>query len=208
VGGELHPSSFYLHELKRHLPFGFLVQSKDMLLGGRSRLHMTKREYRRAILETALAVALWVAVAALIGFVAFQFAFVLPLMIADVLVMAYIVTNHGLSPATDINDPLINALSVTAPRWLEWLTLDFGYHVEHHILPSMSGRHARRVRDEIRARWPERYQTMPILSALHALYLTGRVYKNATTLVDPRTGGEWPTLAPREREHADLRMAS
>ena len=48
----------------------------------------------------------------LVGF----FAFVLPLLFANGLVMAFILTNHGLSPLTDVNDPLVNSLSVTAPR--------------------------------------------------------------------------------------------
>jgi fatty acid desaturase len=92
---------------------------------------------------------------------------------------------------------------VTSPRFLDWLTLDFGFHVEHHLFPAMSGRNCRRVRDAVLARWPERYQTLPVFSALHALYRTGRVYKDATTIVDPRTGGEWPTLAPREHERPE-----
>jgi len=184
------------------LLLGFLVQSKDMLRSARSRLGMTQREYRRALVETVLAVALWLAVGWAIGLVAFLFAFALPLVVADVIVMGFILTNHCLSPATDINDPLVNSLSVSAPRWLEWVTLDFGYHVEHHVFPAVSGRHAPRLRDELRARWPERYQTMPVLSALHALYQTGRVYKDAITLVDPRTGREFPTLMPSEQHHA------
>lgn len=184
------------------LLFGFFVQSKDMLRVGRSRLGMSHREYRRALVETVLAIALWITLAALVGPVAFVFAFVIPLLIADVIVMGFILTNHCLSPATDINDPLINALSVTAPRWIEWVTLEFGYHVEHHIFPSVCGRHARRVRQGLRERWPERYQSMPVMAGLRALHRTGRIYKDANTLVDPRSGGEWPTLMPRVEHQA------
>jgi fatty acid desaturase len=180
------------------LVLGFTVQSKHMLFVGRSRLGMSAREFRRSIVETLLAVALWVAVAFLIGVVPVVFAYVVPLVIADVIVMGFILTNHGLSPATELNDPLVNSLSVTAPRWLEWVTLDFGYHVEHHLFPAMSGRHARQVRDALVQRWPGRYQTMPVLGALRRLHETGRVYKDRTTLCDPKTGGEWPALAPRE----------
>jgi fatty acid desaturase len=182
------------------LLLGFLGQSKIMLLGGRSRLGMNGREYLRTLLETGLAVALWIVLGVTIGLSAFVFTFAIPLVIADVIVMAYILTNHGLSPATETNDPLINSLTVTGPRWIEWLTLDFGYHVEHHLFPAMSARHARLVRDALETRWPERYQSMPLLSALHGLYRTGRVYKDATTLVDSRSGGEWTTLTPRQLE--------
>jgi len=180
------------------LLLGFTVQSKHMLFVSKSRLGMSARELRRTIIETALAVILWVGVAFLIGIVAFLFAYLIPLLIADIVVMALILTNHGLSPATEINDPLVNALSVTVPRWLEWLTLDFGYHVEHHLFPAMTGRNARALRDEIASLWPERYQTLPLFTALRRLHETGRVYKDATTLCDPKSGGEWPALAPRE----------
>lgn len=179
------------------LLFGFLVQSKAVLTDERVRSRMSTSELLQVIVETALAVGMWVAVAVLIGPVPFLFAFVIPLLVGDVIVMGFILTNHSLSPATEINDPLVNSLSVTAPRWLEWLTLHFGYHVEHHLFPAMSNRHARRLRGEVLERWPDRYQTMSVLSALHGLYRTGRVYKDPVTLIDPRTGGEWPTLAAR-----------
>ena len=113
--------------------------------------------------------------------------------------MAFIMTNHGLNPLTAVNDPLVNALTVTSPRWLEWLTLRFGYHVEHHLFPSMSSRQALRLRGLIRQRWPGRYQSMPLGAALLALHRTARVYENETTLIDPRTGRRWPTLLPRLR---------
>jgi fatty acid desaturase len=83
---------------------------------------------------------------------------------------------------------------------LEWLTLHFGFHVEHHLFPWMSARHGRVVRALIVARWPERYQSMTIGRALLSLHRTGRVYKNARTLADMRGGKEWATLWPRERD--------
>ncbi|HEX7942870.1 MAG TPA: hypothetical protein VF488_13750, partial [Gemmatimonadaceae bacterium] len=64
------------------------------------------------------------------------------------------------------------------------------------------GRHVRRVRKGLREHWPERYQSMPVMAALRALHRTGRVYKDANTLVDPRSNGEWPTLMPRADHQA------
>jgi len=180
------------------LLLGFLIQSQWVLRQSRERFGLTTRVHRLIQLEVALALALWVGLALLVGPLMFVFTYAIPLVVADVIVMAFILTNHSLSPATDVNDPLLNSLSVTTPRLLDWLTLDFGYHVEHHMFPSMSARHGRRVRDALRERWPERYQSLPILTALHRLYRTGRVYKDDTTIVDPRTHGEFATLAPRD----------
>jgi fatty acid desaturase len=62
---------------------------------------------------------------------------VVPVLVANAIVMSYIATNHFLNPLTETNDPLANTLSVTAPRWLERLHLQFGYHVEHHLFPTV-----------------------------------------------------------------------
>lgn len=178
------------------LILGFTVQSAHQLLCARRRGYLKPREFALAIAETVAGIAVWVTVAAVVGFVPFLFVFVVPLLVANTIVMSFILTNHSLSPRVEINDPLVSGLSVTAPRWLEWFTLQFGYHVEHHLFPSMSSRHARVVRDLVSRRWPERYRSMPLATALRELYRTSRVYKDAVTLVDPRTSREYPTLVP------------
>ncbi|MBA3539679.1 MAG: fatty acid desaturase [Deltaproteobacteria bacterium] len=179
------------------LVLGFTVQSAHQLISATSSGFLSKRERRFAIAETALGIAVWATVAVAVGFVPFLFVFVLPHVIANMIVMAFILTNHALSPRTQINDPLVTGLSVTNPRIVEWITLRFGYHVEHHLFPAMSSRHAPAVRALVRARWPERYQSMPLVTALGELHRTARLYKDAITLVDPQTGREFPTLMPR-----------
>jgi fatty acid desaturase len=179
------------------LILGFTVQSAHQLIAARRNAFLKPRAFYLAIAETFAGIAVWGLVAWLVGFVSFLFVFVLPLLIANVIVMSFILTNHSLSPRVEINDPLVSGLSVTTPRWIEWVTLPFGYHVEHHLFPAMSSRHAGTVRDLLRKRWPERYQSMALGTALKRLHETARVYKDATTLVDPRTGIEFPTLMPR-----------
>jgi fatty acid desaturase len=176
------------------LILGFTVQSADQLFTSRA---MTPRERRLAYVESGVMLAMWVGLAIVIGFVPFVFAYILPLLVANACVMVFIVTNHSLSPRVDIDDPLVSSLSVTTPRVIDWLTLGFGYHVEHHVFPAMSTRHAPAVRDQLLARWPERYHSMPLTSALSRLHHTGRVYKHETTLFDPRTAREFPALVPR-----------
>jgi fatty acid desaturase len=177
------------------LLIGLVVQSLEVLLslGPRSG-YLTPRQHRLAIAETVAAAALWVGLGWWLGAGVFVFGWLIPLGIGSAVVMGYIVTNHGLSSLTEVNDPLANSLSVTVPGWFSTYSLQFGLHVEHHLFPSVSARHAPRIRDLIQERWPERYRSLPLGSALARMFTSGRVYKDRETLIDPVTGAETPTL--------------
>jgi fatty acid desaturase len=175
------------------LALGFTGQSQQMLWRW-SPNGLDRSERRKAIAETLAGVAMWTLLAFALGFPAFIFAYLIPLAIANAIVMSYILTNHSLSPYTEVNDPLLNTLTVTAPRVVEWLHLDFGLHVEHHLFPSMSSKFAPLVRAELLARFPDRYQSLPLLTALARLATTPRVYATPTLLRDPLTGSEAATL--------------
>jgi fatty acid desaturase len=181
------------------LLLGFTGQSAQALFTvGGNRAHMSRRQQLLAIGETLAAGACWVAVGLALGPLKMLFAFVIPLVVGNAVVMAYILTNHSLSPYTEeVSDPLLSALSVTTPRIWQRLHLGFGYHVEHHMFPSMSPIHAPQIRQLVLERWPKRYQSMPLGRALRMLFRTARIHQSARTLVDPRTGRQWPTLLPR-----------
>jgi fatty acid desaturase len=176
---------------------GFTGQSSQMLWRwSKTTDSLTPEERRLAVLETLAGFAFWIALAVAIGPLKFIFAFGIPLIVANVVVVSYILTNHSLSPLTDVNDPLVNSLTVTVPRFVERLHLNFGLHVEHHLFPSMSSAYAPLVRAELLARWPERYQSMSLWRALGRLARTPRIYGSPTRLHDPRTGIEAATLQP------------
>lgn len=175
------------------LILGFTVQSANQLL---SAPFLSRTQRRIAYVEAGFGVAVWATVAILVGSLAFLFVYVIPLLVANVCVMAFILTNHSLSPRLETNDPLVNSLTVTTSRFVQWITLGFGFHVEHHLFPSMSSRAAPAVCALVLERWPERYQSMSLGAALLALHRTARVYKDASTLVDPTTGAEFSTLLP------------
>ncbi|HEY3496437.1 MAG TPA: fatty acid desaturase [Polyangiaceae bacterium] len=177
------------------LCLGFSFQSAHVLFTATRRGYLTPRAHRLAAFETGLAVLVWIALAFALGPLPFLVTCVAPLVVANALVMAHIFTNHALSPLTPVNDPLANSLTVTVPPLVEWLTLGFGYHVEHHLFPWMSARHAPAVRELVISRWPERYQSLPLLEALLRVHRTPRVYADDTTLVDPATGARHATLA-------------
>ncbi len=176
---------------------GFTGQSTQVLFRqARKPDYLSASQHRRAIIEWVAMWSCWIAYGVIFGKMAFLFGFAIPLMIGNSISISYIYTNHNLSPFTEVNDPLINSLSVTFPRWVEKLHLNFGYHVEHHLFPSMSGKYGPAVRDILARKWPDRYQSMPFFRAMKLLYFTPRVYKDATTLIEPRTGLEFSTLVP------------
>jgi fatty acid desaturase len=180
---------------------GFTGQSMQVLWRlARPQAYLSRAGWWAAVGEQLLGVVIWGALAWVVGARAFMFVFVVPLAVGNVIVMSYILTNHSLSPLTDVNDPLLNSLSVTTPRLVARLHLDFGLHVEHHLFPAMSSRHAGRVRALLLARWPDRYQSMPLHRALAHLWRTSRVYKEPTRLTDPKSGREWSTLLPAALE--------
>lgn len=185
------------------LPLWFSLHSLLVLAVHSQRNGYYARVSKRVVYaETAALWAFWAAVLVLVGPRAFLFVWVVPLLVSNAMVMAYIATNHFLNPLTETNDPLANTLSVTAPRWLEALHLHFGYHVEHHIFPTMSGRHAPAVRDVLVRLYGERYLTMPHARALRLLYARPKLHGDHDTLVDPRTRAAFRALAP-----GDLSMA-
>lgn len=120
---------------------------------------------------------------------------VLPLVISNVMMMSYVATNHLVSPLTeDVNDPLLNSLTVRSPRWLEWLHLHNNFHVEHHVVPNVNPRHARRVAEVLAQQWPDRYQALNHLVALRHVYRSPRFYSDHAELMNPRTGRRVRTL--------------
>lgn len=164
--------------------------------------HSRQRDYyarisRRVVYtEFGAMVAFWASVFVLAGAWNFLFLYVLPLFVANAITMSYIATNHHLSSHTEINDPLANSLSVRNPHWLETLHFQFGYHVEHHIFPTVSGHHAALIRDVLVRLYGERYLSLPHTEALRLIYTRPKIHATYDTLIDPHTRRTFHTLAP------------
>jgi fatty acid desaturase len=109
-------------------------------------------------------------------------------MIANLGVMAYIVTNHMLRPLSAERDSLTTSMSVTAPPILDWLHFHFSHHVEHHLFPAMGSDGYPRVRACLRRYAGERYFAPGFGAALVAIFRTPRLYADPTTLADPERG--------------------
>ncbi|UCZ54158.1 acyl-CoA desaturase [Bacillus shivajii] len=136
----------------------------------------------------------WIGLLFIMGFESWFFAFLLPLLIANFIVMAYISTNHRLNPLVPVNDPLANSLTVTVPKWVDVLHFNFSYHTEHHLFPAMSPKYYPIVKQHIKEMWPDRYHEMPMGKALIALWKTPRVYHGHHDLIDPQGGKVFGSL--------------
>lgn len=153
-----------------------------------------KMDHKKVTYEFAAQVTLFVIYLGAIGPENWLLLFVVPFMAMNYTVMSYISTNHNISPYTKINDPLVNSLTVTNHPFFDFMTLNFGYHAEHHLFPSMPASQAKKVSKKLKEMYPDRYQIMPKSKALRILYSTPRIYKNRDTLINPETGAEFKTL--------------
>jgi fatty acid desaturase len=155
-------------------------------------------DQKRVTLEFGAQVLLAAGLLAYAGPANWLWVFVIPLMVQNYLLMSYISTNHNLSPLTNENDPLVNSLTVTNHPILEFLNLNFGYHVEHHLFPTVNGARIKAVHYELMKQFPDRYQIMPKWKAMKALYSTPRIYLNANELIHPETREVFPTIGSQQ----------
>jgi fatty acid desaturase len=111
--------------------------------------------------------------------------YILPLSIGYAGVMFYIYTNHFLCPmTTDINDPLVNSVSLKMPKLLDLLHLNFSYHTEHHLFPSINSDYYPLVQELLQTHYPESYNLIPVGEAWQLLMGTPRHYRDEVTLTD------------------------
>ncbi|GAE24509.1 fatty acid desaturase [Halalkalibacter wakoensis JCM 9140] len=174
------------------LSFQFTVHSLNMFATYVKEFNPKKRP--AVFFEMILPWMTWIGLLVWVGPVKWLFMFLIPLLIANVIVMAYISTNHRLNPTTEVNDPLANSLTVTVPKWVDVLHFNFSYHTEHHLFPGMSSKYYPLVKNLIKEKWPERYHEMRFDHALIALWKTPRPYYNSHGLIDPSNGNVYGTL--------------
>lgn len=121
-----------------------------------------------------------------------------PVLITHFITMLYIHTNHFLSPLTnDIDDPLVNSLSLKNSWLVDKVFSNFSHHVEHHLFPAMSSSHYPKVRKLLLDLYPNRFQLIPMTSAVKLLCTTPRIYGDNTYLVNYDGKEKFECLKPR-----------
>jgi fatty acid desaturase len=163
-----------------------VLRHKLPILRGRARALL--------IAETLAAAGFWIVLGVLVGWRHFPFFYVIPALVGNFVVMAYIATNHMLNPLLEEDDPLMGSLTVTVPRLLDVIHSNFSHHTEHHIFPAMSARYVPHVKRLLKELWPDRYHEMPLRLALGALWRTPRLYLDNVRLVDPSSGATYGVL--------------
>ena len=165
---------------------------------------MTRRLRIVTLIEFFLPLMFWISLGLWLGWVHWVFFYLIPLLVANLIINSFVVTNHFLSPLDDGGDPLTSSLTVTTYRWVEWLFLNFNYHTEHHLLPGMNPKYAPQVGRLLQELWPDRYQQMPHGKALLAVWRTPRVYFDPVSLIDQRDGTRYGTLGHGLNERGQI----
>ncbi|MGB3510098.1 MAG: fatty acid desaturase [Microcoleaceae cyanobacterium] len=111
-------------------------------------------------------------------------AYFLPIAIGHAGGMFYIFTNHLICPMSEVNDPLINSVSLRVPKLFNLLHFNFSYHTEHHIFPSMNSDYYPVVQELLETHYPGRMNLVDAGEAWRLLMETPRHYKDEITLTD------------------------
>lgn len=112
-------------------------------------------------------------------------AYFLPIGLGYAGMIFYIYTNHMFCRMTEINDPLVNSVSIKVPKFIDFIHYNFSYHAEHHIFPGLNSDYYPLVRERLAELYPERmgYVT-PAKDAWQLLLTTPRYYLTETLFTD------------------------
>jgi fatty acid desaturase len=169
--------------------FTFFTLHAQNTLWLRSRGPAFRRLRRgRAVLDSALMLAFWIALGVRLGPAGALWVIVIPMLLVNAITMSYIETNHQLRPLDGELDTLATTMSVRTLRVLDLVHFHFSHHVEHHLFPTLSGRWAPLVRESLMRHAPGRYLAPSHWRALRMLFSTPRLYDGPDVLADPVSG--------------------
>ncbi len=114
-------------------------------------------------------------------FIPILLGYLLPIWVGYSIVIFYIYTNHMACRMTDVNDPLINSVSLQVPRIINLLHFNFSYHTEHHIFPGMNPDHYPDVQKLLHQLYPDRLNLLTARQAWKLLLATPRHYLDSNT---------------------------
>lgn len=108
----------------------------------------------------------------------------LPIWIGHSGAMFYIYTNHMLCRMTEVNDPLVNSVSLRVPKIFDVLHLNFSYHTEHHIFPGMNSDYYPMVQELLKTHYGDRFNLLDAGKVWQLMLQTPRHYLDENTFTD------------------------
>ena len=175
-------SAFYLF-------CAFALQGADVLwrqsrwMPGLARLNR-----RRAATDSAVMAAFWVGSAVAVGPLSTLYVIVIPMLVANAVVMSYFTTNHMLRPLTYEKDSLGTTISVRNPKIIDISHFHSGHHVEHHLFPGLRTSKLPLIRQGLLRHAPDRYFAPPHWFALWMVFRSPPVYDGLDALINPFSG--------------------
>jgi fatty acid desaturase len=147
---------------------------------------VSEKERRAIALELCAIIGLHLIIISSLGFspIKLLLSYFLPIWIGHSGFMFYIYTNHLLCPMTDVNDVLVNSLSIRVPKIFDVLHINFSYHTEHHIFPGLNPNYYPMVQELLLTHYPERFNLMDAGKVWKLMLETPRHYLDETTFTD------------------------
>lgn len=145
----------------------------------RDRLSIERTALR---ITSVLWICLWMLLAIALGPLNSLWVLLVPLAVANCILMVYISTQHWLRPQMQDDDPFCSSTSINVPWWVDLLHFRFSYHQEHHIFPNMSPRFAPLVRNKLRELEPRAVAVLPFGTAIKEVLRIPAIYANHRSL--------------------------
>jgi fatty acid desaturase len=147
---------------------------------------VSPKERQDIAVELAIIATIHASILVLIGWhpVKLLLSYFLPIWIGYAGVMFYIYTNHMLCRMTEVNDPLINSVSLRVPEIFDRLHFNFSYHTEHHVFPGVNSDYYPVIQDLLRSQYPDRYNLLDAGKAWQMMLNTPRHYQDELTFTN------------------------
>lgn len=147
---------------------------------------VSSKERKAIAFEFLVILAIHLSILVYLGFhpIKLILGYFLPIWIGYAGIMFYVYTNHMLCRMTDMNDPLINSVSIQVPKLFNLLHLNFSYHTEHHIFPGINSNYYPQVQALLQAHFGDRFNLLDAATAWRLLLKTPRHYNTENTFTD------------------------